>query len=112
MARGIWRGPEIVASVKRGSRDGLEAAVAALLAASEEIVPYEKGKLAESGASGMVNDSTAAVTYTWPGAVPAHERVNVRPGRGRQRKYLETPFVRDKARWAEIIADRTRRQMR
>lgn len=107
-----WNGATVRAQATDGARRGLEAAAAELLAASQEIVPYEKGELSRSGASGLVNDTKAAVTYTHPGAVPAHERVNVPPGRGRQRKYLEGPYMSGRQRWATTLAQHIRRELR
>jgi hypothetical protein len=105
-----WRGPSVSAAFRRGTARGLEAAAAELLAESQKIVPFEKGELSRSGASGMVNDHTAAVTYTAPSAVYAHERLNIPPGHGRQRKYLETPMMTGRRIYAAALAARIRRE--
>lgn len=105
-----WRGPSVLAAFRRGGALGLEEAAHELLADSLLIVPYEKGELAASGNSGLLSPTRAAVTYTWYGAVYAHERLDIPPGRGRQRKYLETPMMAGRRAYAAALAGRIRRE--
>lgn len=99
-----WNGRQVAAGAQKGLSAGLERAAAELLAASERIVPYEKGDLARSGDSGLVDANRAAVTYSDGGAIAAHERLNVKPANGRERKYLEGPLNRMSDELARTIA--------
>lgn len=88
-----------------GSRDAMYAALPdaakLVLADSTRRVPYEKGDLSRSGRIAKVNQYTVSVRYDHPGAVDAHERLEIPAGRGRERKYLENAF---NATRAEVLA--------
>lgn len=98
-----WRGDEAIAKAAAGFQAGLEAAAAHILARSQEIVPYDTGDLSDSGDSGLVSATVAAVTYTDRGAIDAHERTEVQAANGRQRKYLETPVNAERATAGRLI---------
>lgn len=89
-----------------------EAVAAALPEAAEMIlsdsnrrVPEDTGDLKRSGKVVQINPDKVAVTYTDGGAVAAHEKLNVPPGNGRERKYLESAFNSERdAVFAHIVA--------
>jgi hypothetical protein len=98
-------------AAQRGLTDGLEDAAADVLAASQKIVPYIKGELAASGDSGLVSDTRSAVTYRDRGAVGAHERLDIQPANGRQRKYLETALTSSRRETLQTIGKHVRRRL-
>ena len=53
MAQARWHGDDVIARYRAAGDAGLEAAAAHLLEQSQRIVPYEKGELSRSGASGL-----------------------------------------------------------
>ena len=59
----------------------------------------------------QVEGNRGGIGYRDGGAVPAHERMDVRPANGRQRKYLESAVNSNQSRVAEAIAADLRRQL-
>ena len=61
-----------------------------ILKDSNRRVPEDTGDLKRSGKVVEVSAEKVAVTYTDRGAVAAHEKLEVTPANGRERKYLES----------------------
>jgi hypothetical protein len=84
--------PKARAKLKKAARGALPGAAQQLLAASQRVVPVQTGHLEESG-SYQVDGDTAAVGYSDPKAVAAHENLQDRHDPGRSAKYLERPLL-------------------
>jgi hypothetical protein len=107
-----WQGDEAIKKAKSGAGRGLEKAAEHVLSESQKIVPFTKGRLHDSGASGLLHDGRAGVTYTYRGAVDAHERMEITPANGRQRKYLERAANDSKSAVAKLIAAEIERTLK
>lgn len=68
-----------------------------ILKDSNRRVPEDTGDLKRSGKVVPAGAERVAVTYTDGAAVPAHEKLEVTPANGRERKYLENAMNGTKA---------------
>lgn len=97
----------------RGARDQILAALPdagqVVLDDSQRRVPDEKGDLRRSGKVVPVSETQVAVTYTDSSAVYAHERLNIKPANGKERKYLESAFNATRAQVLQVLADAGKR---
>lgn len=100
-----------LAAVRDGTSEGLQAGAELVLTDSQRRVPFIKGELAASGDSGLVGPTRAAVTYRDPGAIGAHERTDIAPANGRERKFLENALNSHRSDVAEAIASAIRRRL-
>ena len=89
-----WRGPEVSARERVGAARGLFLAAENILEQATRIVPLDEGTLERSGVASVDEAQLlAAVSYDTPYAVVQHEDLSYQHQRGRQAKYLETPFT-------------------
>lgn len=98
-------------AVEQAAAEGLRAAAEHVFAESQRIVPNVEGKLAASGRALLVTSTRAEISYSYKGAVDAHERLDVRPANGRRRKYLESAMNSERTEAAEIIAAAVRKRI-
>lgn len=99
---------QIKAALAEGVDAGLLEAVQLFEVKSNEVAPYEKGDLVRSSVSGMLGPGRAGVGYRDRGAVSAHERLDVPPAGGKQRKYLEHTLQAYRDEAADLLASRVR----
>ena len=88
-----WKGPVVTERERLGAARGLYLAAENVLEMATRIVPLNEGTLERSGVA-SVDEALlkAAVSYDTPYAVRQHEELDYQHQRGRQAKYLETPF--------------------
>lgn len=103
---------QVAADLHEGAGDGLEAAAEHLLAAACDVVPYDKGKLAETGEADVDKGRLrASVYFRGPYAVVQHENLDWKHPGGRTAKYLETPMHSEAGVMRELIAAELRRRL-
>ena|SRR5688572_28610083 len=108
-----WNGDEIKKAMREAAIRGLRKAGEHLLAESRDLVPLEEGTLERSGTVVIDEDTlTATVVYDTPYAVVQHEDMTYRHAPGRQAKYLEEPFNRERDTMQALIAAELRRTVR
>jgi len=90
-----WNGPAAVAGMQAAKQAGLRAAAEAVLAESNERVPFRDGALKASGSTAVSGDE-AAIGYSIVYAARQHEEVGWSHPNGGQAKFLETALT-DKA---------------
>jgi hypothetical protein len=109
-----WRN-NISLKQMEGVRDALAAklddAGELVLTDSNRRVPEDTGDLKRSGKVQRVGPEKVAVTYTDSGAVSAHEKLNVPPANGRERKYLETAFNTQREAVLRLLVAEARRSL-
>jgi hypothetical protein len=93
-----------------GTLDGLRLAGEHILQLSRQRVPLEEGTLERSGVVTDDGNSSVAVSYDTPYAVPQHERMDYRHAAGRSAKYLELAMAEGQADAAAIVAASARRR--
>lgn len=111
-----WNGPIVSERERVGAAKGLYLAAENILEMATRIVPLNEGTLMrsglvtldeggartrvatdghlyhEGGEGNLGRSQVAAVSYDTPYAVKQHEELDYQHQRGRQAKYLETPF--------------------
>ena len=88
-----WRGSEVALDERGGAARGLFLAAENVLEQATRIVPLNEGTLMRSGVASVdAEQLVAAIAYDTPYAVRQHEELDYSHQRGRQAKYLETPF--------------------
>ncbi|MEU6535509.1 hypothetical protein [Streptomyces sp. NPDC047000] len=108
-----WRGPAVVAELRRGAARGLYIAAEHVLGESKNVVPLDESPLMHSGTASVDEGSlTAMVSYDTPYAVIQHERLDFRHAPGRTAKYLEGPVNRNGPTVQALIAAQMRRSLR
>jgi hypothetical protein len=103
--------PKARAKLHKAGRGALRDAAAALLAESQRVVPVESGSLRDSGNLAVEGD-TAAVGYTNPKAIGAHENLVDRHDPGKSAKFLERPLLAMRAEFLSAVVDDARRTIR
>lgn len=108
-----WNGAAIAAAVEAAARRGVALAGEHLLGESRDLVPLEEGTLERSGTVVVDEDKfTATVVFDTPYSVVQHERLDFQHAPGRQAKYLEEPFNRERDTMQALIAAQIRRALR
>lgn len=108
-----WNGKAVKGQTDTDVVRGLLMAAEYLLSQSDEVVPIDEGVLSRSGVASVDRATfTSAVSYDTPYAVKQHENPDYRHAPGRTFKYLETPWTREAAAMAQIIAVQVRKGMR
>lgn len=107
-----WNGDAIEAALLDAARRGITLAGEHLLSESRDLVPLEEGTLERSGAV-VVDEANlkATVVYDTPYAVRQHEEMDWQHAPGRQAKYLERPFNRERDTMQALIAAEIRRAL-
>lgn len=106
-----WNGGAYTSLLGIGLNEGLEDAAEYLLEESNTRVPIEELALQQSGeVSTDPPRKKAAVSYDTPYA-PAQHEADYRHDPGRQRKFLEIPFLAKRQEMRDIIARAVRRHM-
>jgi hypothetical protein len=106
--------PQKVEAIKRqfvaAARDGMQDGLEVVLSTSNQLAPIEEGTLIRSGTVSMDTSPRirGAVSYDTPYAVRQHEEMGYRHDAGRQAKFLETAFNRDRLLVAEAITRKIR----
>ncbi len=89
-ARLAWKGEAAVSAARAGGGNGIDRALAALLAASLQETPRDSGALAAS-AKASREGLQGAVSYDCAYAVRQHEDRELRHPNGGKAKFLEDP---------------------
>ena len=109
-----WRN-NISVEQMRGVREAIAGALdeagELVLADSNRRVPEDTGDLKRSGKVVRAGDEKVAVTYTDGGAVSAHEKLNIPPAGGRERKYLETAFNAKRQAVLQLLVEAGKRSL-
>lgn len=106
-----WEGRAWMARTKRAAAHGVELGLEHVLAEAKKIVPLDDGTLERSGK--VTVDATkleGTISFDTPYARRQHEELTWKHAPGRQAKYLEMPFNRDREVVLAIIAATIRRE--
>lgn len=108
-----WNGDRIAAAARAAALRGVTMAGEHLLAEARSLVPLEEGTLERSGEV-VVDEAklAATVVFDTPYAVRQHEELGYQHAPGRQAKYLEEPFNRERDTMQKLIAAQIRRALR
>lgn len=114
MSRGFrleWNGGQYTSLMGLGLNAGLEDAAEYLLEESNRRVPVESLELQQSGeVSTDTERHRAAVSYDTEYAVAQHEK-SYQHDPGRQRKFLEIPWLANRQEMRDIIGRAVRRHL-
>ena len=107
-----WHGREWLRRSKAAARHGTQLALEHTLGEARKIVPLREGTLERSGTVVMDSGLNAAgrIVFDTVYAVRQHEELTWRHLPGRQAKYLEMPFNRDRDLMLSIVAASIRRE--
>lgn len=116
MGRVTWEpsGADPVTRLGLGALRGLEDATDHLLAASTAVAPIEEGTLirsARADAQPTGTGATGGVGYSTVYAARQHEELTWRHDAGRQAKYLEGPWLAQRATMADLVAAAIRAEL-
>lgn len=101
-----------MAAVRRAAAHGLELGMEHILAEAKKITPLDEGTLERSGRARV--DATrlqGIVSFSTPYAVRQHEELTYQHAPGRQAKFLEVPFNRDREVVVALIGAEIRRAL-
>lgn len=103
-----WNGPAAVAGMQAAKQTGLRQAAEAVLAESNNRVPFRDGHLKGSGST-AVSGSEAAIGYSAVYAARQHEEIGWNHPNGGQAKYLETALTASAGDVQSILAQAIKR---
>lgn len=105
-----WEGAKVAKAIRAATVRGLRLWAEHVLQESRELVPLDEATLQRSGVASVDDgDLSAAVSYDTPYAVRQHEDMTAHHPGGRQAKYLEKPFIANRALAPKIIANQVRK---
>lgn len=110
--RSTWNGPQVKAAAHTAGLSGLRSAGEYLLERSNNVVPWDEGTLADTGAVDDDGDRTVAVSYDTVYARRQHEELDWQHKPGRKAKYLEGSLQEEDATLRRIVADDLRGGLR
>jgi hypothetical protein len=107
-----WHGPKVERVLRAAAADAVLVVCEYLLTESNAQVPLDEGVLERSGVA-TVDEAAlkGAVSYDTPYAVRQHEDMSFRHAPGRNAKFLELAFLRNRRRAGMLLAEQIRRRV-